>query len=156
MVKQRSNFDVRPTCVRMRNCPKSQGISLFSLCVANEANMTWTMTNSEKREEKKSNAAFKKKYGRKKKRDKNCYNSIRYKVWRKHVLGRDNKTCRYCGSINELHVHHIKEWSKYPRLRYSVSNGMTLCINCHDKTHDGLIDYYRQQAFLRQIVNNKS
>lgn len=32
-----------------------------------------------------------------------------------------------------LEAHHIKSWKNYPKLRYKVSNGKTLCYECHHK-----------------------
>ena len=48
--------------------------------------------------------------------------------------------CQVCGARNRngknvyLSAHHIKSWSKYPKLRYLMSNGVTLCKDCHKKT----------------------
>lgn len=48
------------------------------------------------------------------------------------VLKRDNYTCVSCGQQGgDLHVDHIKDWSKYPSLRFDMSNCRTLCIKCH-------------------------
>lgn len=60
-----------------------------------------------------------------------------YIQWRKAIFQRDNYTCLWCGvSGNKayLHADHIKPWAKYPELRYDVTNGRTLCIDCHEKT----------------------
>ena len=62
--------------------------------------------------------------------------SNEYKIWRKKVFERDNFTCRRCGSKEELHPHHLKEFAKYPELRYDVDNGLTLCSKCHGKEHN--------------------
>lgn len=65
--------------------------------------------------------------------------SAEYQRWRKSVLKRDNYTCIHClfiGSKNDniLQVDHIKPFSKYPELRFDISNGRTLCFDCHKKT----------------------
>jgi 5-methylcytosine-specific restriction endonuclease McrA len=58
------------------------------------------------------------------------------KIWSKLILQRDNYTCQNCGQIGgRLEAHHIKEFSKYPQLRKVLSNGITLCKNCHKKLH---------------------
>jgi hypothetical protein len=62
--------------------------------------------------------------------------SIEYKEWREKVFTRDNWTCRKCGKKGvRLHPHHIKHFSKFIELRFAVSNGITLCIDCHKLIH---------------------
>ena len=39
--------------------------------------------------------------------------------------------CTYCGSRDNLQVHHIKPVRYYPELMYSESNLMVLCRQCH-------------------------
>lgn len=57
-----------------------------------------------------------------------------YKQWRKEVFERDNYTCQECSKKGgNLQADHIKRWSKFPKLRYSVENGRTLCVSCHYK-----------------------
>lgn len=59
--------------------------------------------------------------------------------WSRAVKERDNFTCQKCGirchkglgRTIKLHSHHIKSWKDYPKLRYELSNGMTLCKDCH-------------------------
>lgn len=61
--------------------------------------------------------------------------SIKYRLWREKVFKRDNWTCQNCGvSGCYLEAHHIKSWAKYPKLRYVLSNGQTLCLECHKLT----------------------
>lgn len=57
----------------------------------------------------------------------------KYKNWRKKVFERDNYTCQECFNRLDLVAHHKKPWRDYPKLRYVVSNGITLCRKCHSK-----------------------
>lgn len=61
--------------------------------------------------------------------------SPQFKEWRKAVFERDNYTCQKCkvrGGV--LHPHHIKRFSEFPELRFEISNGLTLCVDCHKNT----------------------
>lgn len=73
---------------------------------------------------------------------KNERNNGRMTWWRKSVKRRDNYICQKCGIDGKipcgschrkpvLHADHIKPWSDYPELRYEISNGRTLCEDCH-------------------------
>ena len=65
----------------------------------------------------------------------------KYKKWRNKVYKRDNYTCQICGNnkSGNLEAHHIKLFSKYPKSRYDINNGITLCKSCHCKlTHHKL------------------
>lgn len=58
-----------------------------------------------------------------------------WKDWRTAVLKRDNFKCRKCGIEKDLEAHHIKSWQKFKKLKFEVSNGMTLCRKCHFLAH---------------------
>lgn len=58
-------------------------------------------------------------------------NNYAYRMWRGLVLKRDGFRCQQCGSTEDLNVHHIMPFAQYPELRFEVSNGITLCENCH-------------------------
>lgn len=60
--------------------------------------------------------------------------SIEYIEWRTAVFIRDNRTCVLCSSTRQIEADHIKPFSIYPELRFEVSNGRTLCHDCHKKT----------------------
>lgn len=63
-------------------------------------------------------------------------NSPEMKAWRRAVFIRDNFTC-VIGGIehgSKLNADHIKRFSDYPELRFEISNGRTLCEDCHKKT----------------------
>ena len=60
--------------------------------------------------------------------------SEKYDIWRKKVFERDNYTCQKCEQKGgTLHAHHIKPFAKFPKLRFVVSNGITLCKKCHNE-----------------------
>jgi 5-methylcytosine-specific restriction endonuclease McrA len=62
--------------------------------------------------------------------------STDYKHWIRAVFIRDNFTCQKCGKKGgKLNAHHIKKFSKYPKLRLVADNGITLCETCHKKQH---------------------
>ena len=62
--------------------------------------------------------------------------TIEYKIWRKSIFERDNYTCQECGQIGGiLNAHHIKPYSIFPKLRVDMTNGITLCTDCHKTIH---------------------
>jgi len=54
-----------------------------------------------------------------------------YKRWQISIYKRDKYRCQLCGGSNNLNANHIKRFSEYPELRFEISNGITLCFNCH-------------------------
>lgn len=61
--------------------------------------------------------------------------SSEYKTWREAVFKRDKYTCTQCAATHVvLNADHIKPFSKFPELRFDLSNGRTLCEPCHRKT----------------------
>ena len=60
-----------------------------------------------------------------------------YKEWRTSVYKRDDYTCQKCGERggNKLNAHHIEGFADNPELRTELSNGITLCKDCHKDFH---------------------
>lgn len=67
--------------------------------------------------------------------------SKEFKLWRKLVFTKDDYTCQRCkkqskrGERLSLHPHHILNFAEYLKLRFDISNGITLCENCHKEFH---------------------
>ena len=58
--------------------------------------------------------------------------SQRMMNWRKEVFKRDNYACVICKTRGcVLNADHIKPFAIYEELRFELSNGRTLCNDCH-------------------------
>ena len=93
-------------------------------------------------------------------RNKDC-SSDAYKLWRFLVYERDNYTCQDCGKRGgNLSAHHIMPWSFFIDLRYVVSNGKTLCLECHKKTYKEASEWRKfareQGCDMEDIVDRDS
>lgn len=61
--------------------------------------------------------------------------TMEWKKWREYIFNRDNYTCQECGKKGcYIEPHHILKMSKYPKLKFKKSNGITLCKDCHNNT----------------------
>lgn len=76
-----------------------------------------------------------------------------YQKWREKCLKRDNYTCQRCGATEGLCVHHIQSYKDFPKLRTKLSNGITLCKECHKKEHRRKDTNGRQKNVLK--TNNR-
>ena len=62
-------------------------------------------------------------------------------AWRKQIFKRDGYCCQICHEISrkgypiELNAHHIKSFKDYPKERFNIDNGITLCSACHVWVH---------------------
>lgn len=64
----------------------------------------------------------------------------KYNVWKRAVKQRDNYTCQLCGRDGCM-THHIRNFRRYPDLRYDVDNGILLCRRCHGRITPHEEDY---------------
>jgi len=67
--------------------------------------------------------------------------------WREAAFKRDHYICQECGQRGrKLQAHHIKPYKLFPELKYELSNGITLCVECHKKTDTyGWQNYWKSQ-----------
>lgn len=66
---------------------------------------------------------------------KSVRNSPEYQRFRVAVLKRDGYKCVFCSSEEKLCVHHITPYSKSAKMAMDISNGQTLCEDCHGAVH---------------------
>lgn len=60
-------------------------------------------------------------------------------TWSRAVKKRDGYKCVRCGSTTKLEAHHIKHKKNEPKSAFDVSNGETLCDQCHYREHGKLL-----------------
>jgi len=75
--------------------------------------------------------------------------SAEYRQWREFVFKRDDFTCMMseCGKRGgKLNANHIKPFSTHKELRLIVSNGITLCVPCHQSIRG------KEMKFKKQFI----
>ena len=56
--------------------------------------------------------------------------------WAKQVKERDCFTCQSCGcSGSRLVSHHLFDYATHPKKRLDITNGICLCVKCHNLFH---------------------
>ncbi len=62
--------------------------------------------------------------------------TLAWKLWRENVFERDVFTCLLCNRNKlELHPHHIKSATHFPKEIFNIDNGTTICKECHYTVH---------------------
>lgn len=86
--------------------------------------------------------------------------SFSYRKWVKDVFARDDYTCQCCGKKGgRLEAHHLYNFSEYPELRTVLSNGITLCHDCHavgipGSFHDVYTQYHNTPEQFYEYLSN--
>ena len=82
-------------------------------------------------------------------------NNPEYKQWRTHIWLRDNFKCKIANPEckGRIEAHHIKVWKEYPKLRYQISNGITLCHFHHPKRRED--EKRLEQYFIGLVTVSK-
>ena len=107
---------------------------------------------------------------------KSSKSEVRYKTWRKNVFElnkgkygyRKHYVCVKCNKKRKttrvLHAHHIYSWQKFPDKRYTIKNGVVLCIKCHNAFHrkykfealekpELLLEYLDDNEIVAEYIN---
>ena len=92
---------------------------------------------------------------------------LRYKTWRKNVFELNKRkvglsryyVCVKCNKKRKttrvLHAHHIYSWNKFPDKRYTIKNGVVLCIKCHNTFHrEYKFEALDKPNLLLEFLNN--
>src|SRR3990167_4263598 len=83
--------------------------------------------------------------------------TVKYKRWRTLVFEKDNYTCQHCGARSGkgkkviLNADHIKPFALYPDSRFILSNGRTICLDCHKKTPSYVGSYQKNIVYLSSL-----
>lgn len=87
--------------------------------------------------------------------------SIEYAKWRSLVFEKDGYTCQCCGKIGgKLRAHHIHDFASNISERLLLSNGISLCNQCHDSNYPGGFHnlygtHYKTEFELEEYINRK-
>lgn len=82
-------------------------------------------------------------------------NDSAYYDWRKSVRDRDGWKCKISNGdcLGKVVAHHILPWSKFPKLRYEINNGITLCRFHHPRKQN---DEMKLSPYFQSLVMNNS
>jgi hypothetical protein len=78
--------------------------------------------------------------------------TIEFKIWAEKVLLKNNGLCVVCGK-KANQPHHVKDFFKFPKLRYDTDNGIPLCKACHLKIHNPLQYRWGEKKDKKMMYN---
>jgi len=83
--------------------------------------------------------------------------SIEYKMWRLAVYKRDGYKCQSCGKIGKnLNAHHIIPVAIDIKKCLDISNGITLCADCHRLAHKSYKPKCKERELLGHLIETIS
>ena len=78
---------------------------------------------------------------------------LEMKLWRKSCFERDNFTCaKYEVRTGGLVVHHINNFSEFPKLQTAIDNGITLSKKAHEEFHKKYGFQYNTKGQLDEFL----
>ena len=85
-------------------------------------------------------------------------NNYAHQEWTKNVKNRDGWKCKIANSdcCGKLEAHHILGWRSHPELRYTITNGITLCHFHHPrvrKEEKRLAPYFQELVSVSEVIN---
>ena len=71
-----------------------------------------------------------------------------WEALRVECFERDDYTCQWCGSTEELQADHVRPISEWPELALDLANLQTLCGSCNRHKSDSPGEVIVRQAWL--------
>jgi len=65
--------------------------------------------------------------------------------------------CTKCGCSKNLTAHHVLSKHKFPELAFDESNGVALCLSCHNQRHgeERALERQKNREFRKQNYGQK-
>lgn len=80
-----------------------------------------------------------------------------YQLWRENVYKRDKYACRGCSSVGKRIVaHHLDGYHWCKERRTDLSNGVTLCEDCHTNFHTQYGRWGNTESQFEEWLQNKN
>jgi hypothetical protein len=77
--------------------------------------------------------------------------------WRRAIFERDGYACSLCRHKGRLNAHHIIGFAVWPEGRYSLSNGVALCLACHRQADSYVRKVWKiLERFSQQVTSSGS